>query len=42
MEVVAGALNLAGAGEGAGVEAAALKVVAAAAVSTTVDAAHRH
>lgn len=41
-EGVAAALNLAGAGEVAGVEAAALKRVAAAAVSKTVAVAHLH
>ena len=37
---MAGALNLAGAGEGVGVEAAASKKVVAAVVSTTVAVVH--
>lgn len=37
-----GALNLAGAGEGAGVEAVASKMVAAAVVSMTVVVVHLH
>lgn len=40
--VVAGALNLAGAGGEAGVEVVALKREAAAVVSTTVVAVHLH